>query len=171
MAEQFAISARTGKIIVSSWGEKHLNWVAPTMAVGYSGLRSSVWYFGASSKVFFINAAWPAASSLGGGAVRFSAGTPTCAKNSSWPAGRRADTEQSRRLPGSVGKRVRCVRWNMDSLPGAHDRLFAAEGGVDLAFKDRKRLLKIMAVGWRTAAGRNVHINQAIATSGIVARE
>ena len=41
------------------------------MAVGYSGLRSSVRYLGASSKAFFMNAAWPAASSLGGAAVRF----------------------------------------------------------------------------------------------------
>ena len=41
------------------------------MAVGYSGLRSSVRYLGASSKAFLMNAACPAASSLGGGAVRF----------------------------------------------------------------------------------------------------
>jgi hypothetical protein len=87
-----------------------------------------------------MNAAWPAAFILGGGAVRFIKGTPTCAKSSSCPA-------------------------------GAHDGLFAAEGGFDLAFKDGERLLKIMSVGWRTAAGRDVHVDQAIATVGVVARE
>src|ERR1700726_1398737 len=67
---------------------------------GYSGLRSSVRYLGASSKAFFMNAASPAASSLGGGAVRFIKGTPTCANSSSCPAG--AQTHSSRTARSDV---------------------------------------------------------------------
>jgi len=79
-------------------------------------------------------------------------------------SGWRAYAEQPHDLPGTVGKRVGRIGRNVDSLPGVHDRLFAPESGFDLAFKDRERLLKIMAMGWRTASGWDVHVDQAIAT-------
>jgi hypothetical protein len=51
------------------------------------GFKSSDLYFGASSWDFFINCACSSLPSLGGGVVRVATDTPTCAKNSSCPAG------------------------------------------------------------------------------------
>jgi hypothetical protein len=51
------------------------------------GPQSSVRYLGASSLAFFMDAAWSALPCLGGAVVRVATGTPTCAKNSSCPAG------------------------------------------------------------------------------------
>lgn len=66
---------------------------------------------------------------------------------------------------------MRRVRWDIRSLPGPHDRFCAAKGDLNLAFKNRERLIEVVPMGRRPAAGRNVHINQAVATSGIPARQ
>ena len=54
-------------------------------------------------------------------------------------AGWRADAEQPRRLPGFVSKRVRCVRWNMDSLLGADHSLLGIVAGSMACWQSRGR--------------------------------
>ena len=66
---------------------------------------------------------------------------------------------------------MRRVRRDVDGLSGAHDRLFAAEGGFNLAFEEGEELLEIMPAGRRATAGRGVHVDQPVATVSIVARE
>ena len=61
--------------------------------------------------------------------------------------GRHAEAQQPHRLLGSVGEGVRCVGRDVDGLTGAHDRLFAAESGFDLAFEEGEGLREIMPMG------------------------
>src|SRR5260370_35835814 len=59
---------------------------------------SSVRYFGASAWTFALNTACAASSSLGGSVVRVGTGTPTCRKNSSWPAGEQMHSIRTARV-------------------------------------------------------------------------
>ena len=52
-----------------------------------------------------------------------------------------------------------------DCFAGSHDRLFSAEGRLDLAFHQRERLLEVVPVGRRAAAGRDEHVDQAVAAA------
>jgi hypothetical protein len=61
--------------------------------------------------------------------------------------GRHTEAQQPHRLLGSVGEGVRCVGRDVDGLTGAHDRLFAAGSGFDLAFEKREGLLENHAGG------------------------
>jgi hypothetical protein len=61
--------------------------------------------------------------------------------------GRHTEAQQPHRLLGSVGEGVRCVGRDVDGLTGAHDRLFAAGSGFDLAFEKGEGLLKNHAGG------------------------
>ena len=73
--------------------------------------------------------------------------------------------------PRSVAEVVWCVGRDVDRGPGLHGVPFAAEGELDLAFEDGEHLLEVVPVRRRAAAGRDVHVDQAVATSGVVARE
>ena len=63
------------------------------------------------------------------------------------------------------------VGGNVYGFTGAHDRLLTAEGSFDLAFKNRKRFFEVVAVRTWASARRDQHIDQAIATIGVVARQ
>jgi hypothetical protein len=65
-----------------------------------------------------------------------------------------------------MGEGIRRVGGDVDGLPGAYDRLFAAEGGFNLAVEEGEGLLEIMPVGRRSTAGRDVHVDQAVAPDG-----
>jgi len=58
----------------------------------------------------------------------------------------------------------------MDGLAGAHGGLAAAEGCFHLAFEQNEGLLEVMAVRRWSAAGRDVHIDQAEACIGVFTR-
>ena len=66
---------------------------------------------------------------------------------------------------------MRRVGWDVDRLPGADRRLFASERGHNLAFEDRERLLEIVPMRRRPAAGRNMHVDQTVTTGGVLSRE
>ena len=52
--------------------------------------------------------------------------------------GGRAQAQQAHRLFGGVSKGVRSVGRDAKGFSSAHDRLLAAEGGLDLAFEESK---------------------------------
>jgi hypothetical protein len=63
---------------------------------------------------------------------------------------------------GSVGGDVQ-------GFAGAEGRLLATEGGFHLALKQDEGLLEVMPVRWRTAAGRDVHVDDAEASGSLLA--
>src|SRR5439155_22950705 len=63
------------------------------------------------------------------------------------------------------------VRRNANGFPRAHDGLLAAEVGFDLAFEDCERFLKVMPMRTWASARRNHHIDKAIASIGVMARQ
>src|SRR5882724_1023127 len=71
----------------------------------------------------------------------------------------------------SVLELVRGVGRNIDYLAGPHRLLLAAKRGLDFAFQNRERLLKIVPMRRRAAAGRNVHVDQAVTPGGVLTRE
>ena len=62
-----------------------------------------------------------------------------------------------------------CVRRNVDGVAGPYDGLLTAKRGLDLALEQDERLFEIMAMGWRAAPGRNMHIDKTKAFSGGIA--
>jgi hypothetical protein len=54
---------------------------------------------------------------------------------------------------------VRRVGRDVDGLTGARDRLFAAEGGFNLAFENGERFLEIMSMGRRSTARQEGHLS------------
>lgn len=84
-------------------------------------------------------------------------------------SGRRTDAEQSDRLFSSVSERVGRIGGNVYGFAASHDRLLTAEGSFDLAFENRKRLFKVVTVRTWASTRRDQHIDQAIATIGVVA--
>jgi hypothetical protein len=131
---------------------------------------SSVRYLGASSWAFFMNAACASLSSLGGGVVRVATGTPTCAKNSSCPAGAHRHSKRTvcfeafvkecgafaGMLRVSPARTVDCSPRNVASI--------SPSSRVNDSSKSCRW-------GGRAAAGRNVHVDQAIPAVGVVAGE
>jgi hypothetical protein len=65
---------------------------------------------------------------------------------------------------------MRSVGRNVQRVAGAHRRLLAAEGCFHLAFEQDKGLLEVMPMRWRSATWRDVHINYAEASIGLLAR-
>src|SRR5258705_6635359 len=125
------------------------------LATASSQPLSNFWilrYLGAIAFTFSMNAACSLSLSFGGGVVRVATGTPTSTKNFSCPAGEQIQSMV--RLTGSVVKLMRSVGRDVQRLAGAEARLGAAESGFHLAFEQDKGFLEIMAVRWRTAAGR-----------------
>src|ERR1700677_1274783 len=64
---------------------------------------------------------------------------------------------------------VRSVRRNIDCVASLDQRLFPAKCSLHLPFKKDKSLLEVMAMRPRAAAGRNVHVDNAKASVGLVA--
>ena len=64
---------------------------------------------------------------------------------------------------GSVGR-------NVQRVANPHDRLLATKGRFHLAFEQDKGLLEVMPMRGRPAPWRDVHINNAEASIGLLAR-
>jgi hypothetical protein len=84
--------------------------------------------------------------------------------------GWRTQTQQPRWSPRSVAKLVRRIGRNIGRLAGPHNGFHATEGDLDLAFEHGKHLLEVVAVWRRAATGRDKHVNEAVATGGVLAR-
>ena len=93
----------------------------------------------------------------------------TLAKNFSWPGG--TPLQSSRTVCFEALVKSGRVGGNVYGFTRAHDRLLTAESSFDLAFENRKRFLEIVSVRTWASAGRDEHINQAIAAIGVVARQ
>jgi hypothetical protein len=83
----------------------------------------------------------------------------------------RTNAQHADRLTARVMKLVRCVRRDVDGFACLHAQLSSSKCGFDLALQDNERLLKIMPVGRRTAAQRNMHIDKAESPGRIFPRE
>ena len=53
--------------------------------------------------------------------------------------------------------------------PSVDGRLLATEGGFHLAFEQDKSFLEVVPVWWRTAAGRDMHVDDAEAPGSLLA--
>ena len=62
---------------------------------------------------------------------------------------------------------VRSVCWNVDRFSSAHSTLLPSESSLQFTVKKNKGLLEIMAMRWRTASRRNVHIDKSVSTCSI----
>ena len=100
--------------------------------------------------------------------MRVATETPTSTKKFLLPSGR-TNTEHAYGLTGSVVKLMRSVGRDVQGLTVAEGRLRAAESGFHLAFEEDKGFLEVMAVRWRTAAGRDVHVDDAEASGSLLA--
>jgi hypothetical protein len=67
-------------------------------------------------------------------------------------------------------KLMRSVRRNVQRVAGAHARLLAAEGRFHLTFEQDKGLLEVMPMRRRSATWRDVHVDDAEASVGLLAR-
>ena len=65
---------------------------------------------------------------------------------------------------------VRCIRRNVDRIARSYDRFCTAEGSIQFTFEQDKSLFEIVAMGWRAAPRRNMHIDETKAFSGGIAR-
>ena len=65
-------------------------------------------------------------------------------------------------------KLVRGVGRDVDCLACLDLRLMAAECGQQFSFEHDEGLLEVVAVGWRAAAGRGVHVDQAESAGGVL---
>jgi len=65
---------------------------------------------------------------------------------------------------------MRSVGRNIQRVTSAHNRLVATEGRLHLTFEQDKGLLEVVPVWWRPAPWRDVHIDNAEASIGLVAR-
>ena len=82
---------------------------------------------------------------------------------------RRTNTEHAYGLTGDVAKLMRSVGRDVQRFSGAEGRLRAAESGFHLAFEEDKGLFEVMAVRWRTPAGRDMHVDDAEASGSLLA--
>jgi len=67
-------------------------------------------------------------------------------------------------------KLVRCIRRNVDRIACSHDRFCTTEGSFQLTFEQDKGLFEIVAMGWRAASRRDMHIDETKAVSRGIAR-
>ena len=65
-------------------------------------------------------------------------------------------------------KLMRCVCRDVGGLAGSHHRFRAPESDLDLAFENAEHLLEIVAMRRRASAGRNKHVDEAIASGGLL---
>src|ERR1700689_5307925 len=66
-------------------------------------------------------------------------------------------------------KLVRSVRGDVDGVASLDDGFLSTKGGLHLSLKKDESLLEVVAMGRRATAGRNVHVNDAKASVGLVA--
>ena len=66
---------------------------------------------------------------------------------------------------------MRRVGRDAQGLTCTHGRFFSAEGGFDLTFQEGEGFLEVVPMRRRTAPGRNMHVDEAIATVSIGARK
>ena len=85
--------------------------------------------------------------------------------------GRCAGTEQPGGLTRQILESVRAIGRDVGSFTGAQYGLHAAEGHFDFAFEHAKRLFEIVAMGRGATTRRNQHVDQAIPSVGVLARE
>lgn len=71
--------------------------IALPKSMSYAGRSNSVLYPGARALALATNSASAFSSSFGGGVVRAATGTPTLAKNSSYPAGEQMHNRRAAR--------------------------------------------------------------------------
>src|SRR5450755_872952 len=79
----------------------------------------------------------------------------------------RAETQQPRRAVRDVPEDVRGVGRHIDRFAGRCNGADAAECELDLAVKNGEHLLEVVTVGRRSAARRDVHVDQRVAPSGV----
>ena len=84
------------------------------------------------------------------------------------PSGR-TNTEHAYGLTGSVVKLMRSVGRDVNRFAGMEGRLRAAESGFHLAFEEDKGFLEVVAMRGRTAAGRDMHVDDAEASGRLLA--
>jgi len=66
-------------------------------------------------------------------------------------------------------KLVRCIGRNVDGVARSYDKFCSTEGSLQLTFEQDKGLFEIVAMGWRTAPWRDMHIDETKAVSGGIA--
>ena len=135
---------------------------------GYASLSNSVRYLGASAFTFSMNAVCAFSSSFGGGVVRGDR-HPDLHEEFLLPRGR-ADAEHTCGAGGGIVKLMRSVGRNVQRVAGSHARLLAAEGRFHLTFEQDKGLLEVMPMWRRSATWRDVHVDDAEASVGLLAR-
>src|ERR1035438_10300837 len=64
---------------------------------------------------------------------------------------------------------VRSVRRDVDGVASLDDGFLSTKGGLHLSLKKDESLLEVVAMRRRATAGRNVHVNDAKASVGLVA--
>jgi hypothetical protein len=74
-------------------------------------------------------------------------------------------------LIAGVPKLMWCVRRDVECLARSHHRFHTSKGRLDHALRDGERFLEVMAMGRGAAAGRNMHVNEAVSTCGVAARQ
>jgi hypothetical protein len=85
--------------------------------------------------------------------------------------GGRADAEEADGLAGDVFELVRGVGGDVEGFAGFNGGFLATEGGFDLAFEYGEGLFEVVTMGWGTAAGRDVHVDEAEAGGCVAAGE
>ena len=83
-------------------------------------------------------------------------------------SGGRTDTEKTGGFVAGVAELVRRVGGDVKGLAGRDDGLCAAEDGLDFTLQDDEGFLEVVTVRRRPSSGRDVHINQAEASSSVV---
>ena len=86
-------------------------------------------------------------------------------------ARRRAGAQQVRGRLGGVAEPVRRVGRDVRRLAGAQRRRGPPEGHLDGALQHAERLLEVVAVGRRAAAGRDEHVDEREAPEGVLAAD
>src|SRR6202451_4643446 len=66
-------------------------------------------------------------------------------------------------------KLVRSVRGDVDGVASLDDGFLSTKGGLHLSLKKDESLLEVMAMRPRATAGRNMHVDDAKASVGLVA--
>src|SRR5437773_6605323 len=117
-----------------------------------------------------MNSACARLSSLGGGVVRVATATPTWAKNSSSPAGAQMQSSRTVCFEALV-KECGALAGMFAVSPERTTDFLPRKVASISAFENRKRLFKVVTVRTWTSTRRDQHIDEAIATIGIVARQ
>ena len=126
-------------------------------------ISNSVRYFDASALIFFIRSPICVLSSLGGGDVRLSNGSPISSKNSSSPAS--AAMHSMRTGPPDAFLNTCGASAGMFTVdPARAVAVLVSEGHLELAFEEREHLLEIMPMRRRPAAIWHDHVDQAVSS-------